>query len=191
MTHRNRHLPGLALLLMVSVPDAAVLAQELAPSDLVIDILVPVQTTDEADSAGACKADQGDTAEGPEILVCGEVPDDSAYYYSGSREAAEDRYAARTAFAGDVATPDVAGPGIFRGPATVGGLCGFIFNPCPAPQAYLIDFTTLPDTPAGSDADRIAKGLDRSDDDDSGPRALSEFEKQELGLPPAPLPTSP
>lgn len=52
---------------------------------------------------------------------------------------------------------DVAGGGIFRGPATVGGLC--VIPPCPGEAALIIDIEALPEAPEGSDADRIARGL--------------------------------
>ena len=162
---------------------------------VVIDILVPMASTADEDSLPICEEPANGDLEGAEILVCGEPLDDSAYYYSGSREAALDRYAEETAFAGDIAPPNVDGPGIFTGPATISGMCGFIFNPCPPPAAYMIDFSTLPDAPAGSDADLISRGLppsdrDETDTDEMDQRALSEFEKAELGLPPAPFPLS-
>lgn len=153
---------------------------------VVIDILVPVPTTDEADATRACGG-AGDTTGGdPQIVVCGEPVDDSAYLYTGSNEAAENRYAAETAFAGEIRAPDVAGPGIFTGPPTVSNLCGFIFNPCPPPPALIIDVEALPPAPAGSDAARIAQGLEPLDVDEKGPRELTEWEKAELGLPPVP-----
>ena len=149
-----------------------------ADGRVIIDILVPVPTTDEADASRQCPTPQDDAAAGPEIVVCGEPFDDSAYYYSGSAEAAEDRYAEETAFAGEVRPPDVAGPGIFTGPPTVSGLCGFIFNPCPPPKPLLIDVAALPDAPEGSDADRIAKGLEPLGYDEEG-----EVDEAELALP--------
>lgn len=88
-----------------------------------------------------------------DIVVCRNRPDQSS---DGvwDREDWERRYAARTP--GDQPV-DVAGGGIFRGPASVGGLC--LLNPCPDEPAYMIDFSVLPEAPPGSDADRIARGL--------------------------------
>ncbi|GAA4641977.1 hypothetical protein GCM10023115_02960 [Pontixanthobacter gangjinensis] len=170
---------------------SAALANEKNTSDdgtLVIDILVPMASTADEDAQPLCEAPAATEKEGAEIIVCGELLDDSAYYYSGSRAAALDRYAEETAFAGDIAPPNVAGPGIFTGPATIAGMCGFIFNPCPPPAAYLIDFSTLPDAPAGSDADLISRGLAPAGKDEDKPRELTEFERKELGLPPALVP---
>lgn len=92
-----------------------------------------------------------------EIVVCRQVGDDGANSLSGSRAAAQKRYAEETAFKGAPAAPDVAGGGIFSGPATISGVC--LIPPCPPPPALLIDVEALPRAPAGSDADRIARGL--------------------------------
>lgn len=91
-----------------------------------------------------------------EILVCRRIVDRSQYRYS-SPDDAEARYARETMNKGDPRTPDVDGPGIFKGPPTVSGLC--LIPPCPAPAAYIIDFDALPETPPGSDADRVGRGL--------------------------------
>ena len=76
-------------------------------------------------------------------------------------------------------TPDVAGPGIFRGPATVSGLC--LIPPCPKEPALIIDIESLPEAPPGSDADRIARGLPPLGNDEGTPPT-----KEELGLPARP-----
>lgn len=186
MTIRTLNRISLAILLYFAALPAS--AQDQKPVDdpadgrVIIDILVPVPTTEEADASRQCATPQGDSAAGPEIVVCAEPFDDSAYYYSGSAEAAEDRYAEETAFAGEMRPPDVAGPGIFTGPPTVSGLCGFIFNPCPPPVPLLIDVTALPAAPAGSDADRIAQGLEPLGDDED-----EEASVEELALPLPPL----
>ncbi len=57
---------------------------------------------------------------------------------------------------GRLTPPDVAGRGIFRGKPTMAGKC--LIPPCPPPAAYMIDLSTIPQAPAGSDADKIAKG---------------------------------
>lgn len=88
-----------------------------------------------------------------EIVVCGEQDDaefrvkSSAELDPTSKEATDD---------GQLHAPDVSGDGIFKGPATIGGLC--LIGGCPPPPAYMIDFDELPDAPPGSDADRISKG---------------------------------
>ena len=89
--------------------------------------------------------------------MCRRRSDGGEYGYD--KERAEREYAAKTMNKGDPRTPNVDGPGIFQGPATIGGVCGIGLNPCPPPPAYLIDFSTLPEAPPGSDADRIARGL--------------------------------
>jgi len=94
-----------------------------------------------------------------EIVVCRQIGDDGSNSFSGSRADAQKRYAEETAFANDPQAPDVAGEGIFRGAATVGSLCVPGLQKCPAPPALLIDVAALPKAPAGSDADRIARGL--------------------------------
>ena len=87
------------------------------------------------------------------IIVCAPVEADAERYRVSSRlEEGDDSH---LSWAGEA--PDVAGPGIFRGPATVGGLC--VVPPCPPPPVYMIDVTALPEAPPGSDADRIARGL--------------------------------
>ncbi|MFN2099159.1 hypothetical protein [Altererythrobacter sp. MF3-039] len=91
-----------------------------------------------------------------EIIVCRRKRDQSQFRVS-SEDEAESRYARETMNAGDPRAPDVAGPGIFRGPATVSGLC--FIPPCPPPPAYMIDFDELPETPPGSDAERAGQGL--------------------------------
>lgn len=115
-----------------------------------------------------------------EIVVCGasEMPDQRVT----DREEAQRRYAEATKGG---STPDVAGPGIFRGPATVSGICiKGIFN-CPKPPALIVDVTKLPEAPPGSDADRIARGLAPLGEDAAAPegRVLSPAERAELGLP--------
>lgn len=89
--------------------------------------------------------------EGEEIVVCAEEQEQSQFRIRSDRDA-EDDYARETMNKGDPRAPDVAGPGIFRGPATMG------FGG-PPPPAYIIDFGDLPDTPPGSDAERVGKGL--------------------------------
>ncbi|WP_338446684.1 hypothetical protein V5F89_02480 [Pelagerythrobacter marensis] len=94
--------------------------------------------------------------EGNEIVVCARLEEQSQFRIR-SDEDAEDEYAAATMNKGNPQAPDVAGPGIFRGPASVSGLC--LIPPCPAPPAYMVDFEELPEAPPGSDAERAARGL--------------------------------
>lgn len=87
-----------------------------------------------------------------EIVVCRQIGEGTDG--SWDKEEFERDYAQRTQGEQPV---DVAGEGIFRGPATVSGLC--IIPPCPAEAALIIDVEALPQAPEGSDADRIARGL--------------------------------
>src|SRR3546814_13144212 len=57
-----------------------------------------------------------------EIVVCRRKRDDAEFRTLPSGDA-QARYAQETMNKGNPQTPDVAGEGIFRGPATVSGLC--------------------------------------------------------------------
>lgn len=57
---------------------------------------------------------------------------------------------------GDLAPADVGGRGIFRGKSTMSGMC--MIPPCPPEAPYIIDLSSIPEAPEGSDADKIAKG---------------------------------
>jgi hypothetical protein len=85
-----------------------------------------------------------------EIVVCREVGDDGSNALSSSRAEAQKRYAQETAFKG--APPP---PNVFGIPDNGKGI-GFGGVP---PPAVFIDVEALPTAPAGSDADRIARGL--------------------------------
>lgn len=149
-----------------------------------IDILAPPPEAEAANAAlvKECKDQREAGVVAGEIVVCRALETDTAQLYSGSREAWLKAYAERTQNAGTIPPPDVAGPGIFRGPATVSGLC--IFAPCPLDAALIIDVEAIPPPPKGSDAERVAQGLAPLEGDDaplSGEdRARVEAE---LGLP--------
>ena len=81
-----------------------------------------------------------------EIVVCGKNPEENRVPSTAdadptSKQALDD---------GRLHTPDVAGNGIFKGKPT------FSFGSVEAP--YIIDLDSIPVAPAGSDADKIAKG---------------------------------
>ncbi|MEL6529101.1 MAG: hypothetical protein AAFQ27_04015 [Pseudomonadota bacterium] len=117
-----------------------------------------------------------------EIVVCRRRGENGENYFSGSRSEAQKRYARETAFQGDPQAPDVAGGGIFRGPATISGQC--LIPPCPPPPALLIDVEALPEAPAGSDADRIARGLPPLGQDENLTEEEIRKRREALGLPP-------
>ena len=131
-----------------------------------------------------CREEQDAGTISGTIVVCREVREDNSNHYSGSREDALKRYAEETQYA-DVQVPvdSCSGwqCGIFSGPPTVGGLCIPGLQKCPPPPALIIDVEALPQAPAGSDADRIARGLPPVGEDDG-----IEIESEEdLALPAA------
>ena len=111
-----------------------------------------------------CSDDQEASILSGEIVVCRRKRDDAEFRTLPSEDA-QARYAQETMNKGNPQTPDVSGPGIFKGPATISSLC--IIGPCPKPPALFIDVTALPQAPPGSDADRISKGLQPLGQDDN------------------------
>lgn len=84
-----------------------------------------------------------------EIVVCRQVGDDTSAL-TGNREATQKRYAQETMLKGAPRAPEAFGI------PNHGNAIGFGKAP---PPAYIVDFQALPTAPAGSDADRIARGL--------------------------------
>ena len=111
---------------------------------------------------------------GDEILVCAPVEGDPDRYRVTSRlDKGDDSHLSWSGQA-----PNVAGEGIFTGPATVSGLC--VIPPCPKDPVYYIDVAALPEAPPGSDADRIARGLaPRGDRYDGGAALVATIESEE------------
>jgi hypothetical protein len=99
-----------------------------------------------------------------EIVVCREVGTDNSAL-TGDRAASQKRYAQETAFKGAPPPPDM-----FGIPDNGKGI-GFGGVP---PPAIFIDVEALPKAPAGSDADRIARGLPPLNEDTE----LSEEEEK-------------
>jgi hypothetical protein len=85
-----------------------------------------------------------------EIVVCREVGEKGKVPATGSREETQKRYAEETALKGAPRAPEM-----FGIPDNGKGI-GFGGVP---PPVYIVDFEVLPTAPAGSDADRIARGL--------------------------------
>lgn len=144
-----------------------------------IDILVdtvPKQVGTDAD----CRAEREAAIISGEIVVCGERPQDLEQRLYTDEENAS-RYARETMNKGAPRAPDVTGEFVFKGPATISGLC--LLAACPPPPALFIDVAGLPEAPEGSDADRIARGLPPlgSGEEPSPIRAVAQ---EELGLPP-------
>ncbi len=89
-------------------------------------------------------------AEDGEILVCAEEQEQSQFRVAAS--SALDPESDEALDDGLPRAPSVAGAGIFHGEPT------FSMG-APPPPALIVDVTALPLAPAGSDADRIARGL--------------------------------
>lgn len=185
--------------LLLAAPLAAPLAaQERIPIDLgpdaptaasppqQIDFTAPPPASEHAGPAALkeCTDRREAGVVAGEIVVCRELESPTDQLYSGSREAWLKAYAQATQGANTIPAPDVAGPGIFRGPATIGGMC--FIPPCAKGPALIIDVTAIPPPPAGSDAERVAQGL-APVEDDMAPLSHAERRRKEadLGLPPA------
>ena len=119
---------------------------------LTIDILAAREEAED-EIYEDCEEDQDAAILTGEIVVCRKRSGDENRLYD--KEAAERRHAERTMNHNDPQAPDVFG---IPNHGTVVARGCFI-PPCPPPPAYMIDFDELPDTPKGSDADRIARGL--------------------------------
>ena len=150
------------LLFLLAAAPTPLAAQESGPPQR-IDLLAQAEAAREASYEECSQAEKDAAAISGEIVVCSRRSDEDHRILS--REAAQERYARETMHAGDPQAPDVAGPGIFRGAPTIGGLCIPGLQKCPPPPAIVVDFDALPDAPAGSDADRISRGLPPLDQD--------------------------
>jgi hypothetical protein len=111
-------------------------------------VTVPRNEPSEADLR-ECREDEEAAAINGEIVVCRVIGSDGTGL-TGSRADSQKRYAQETAFKGAPPPPDV-----FGIPDNGKGI-GF---GKPPPVAITVDFAALPKAPAGSDADRIARGL--------------------------------
>lgn len=149
-----------------------------------IDILSPPPAPEAANAAvlKECEGQRDVGIVAGEIVVCRELAVPTDQLYSGSREAWLKAYADRTQGANTIPPPDVAGAGIFRGEPTISGMC--FIPPCPKDAALMIDVEAIEAPPAGSDAERVAKGLAPLNGDNA---PLSDEARRrveaELGLP--------
>ncbi|MEP3052275.1 MAG: hypothetical protein ABJP48_05965 [Erythrobacter sp.] len=135
-----------------------------------LSITVPRGDVNQA-QAQACQ-DRADAATlTGEIVVCRQLGQNPDNLFSGSREAAQRRYAEETQNAGRPQAPEAFGIANHGNAISLGGV---------PPPALIIDVEALPEAPAGSDADRVARGLRPLD------RELTEEEERErrqaLGL---------
>ncbi|WFL78797.1 hypothetical protein P7228_06970 [Altererythrobacter arenosus] len=180
---RNCPLPLILLCLLCATPAHAQQRETTAPDGSTrIDVLA---TTEELYGPEPPMEDCSDEQEAAilsgEIVVCRRKQDQRKFRTMPESDAKK-RYARETMHAGDILPPDVAGEGIFRGPATVGGLC--FIPPCPKDPALIIDIEALPEAPPGSDADRIARGLPPLGRDAANAPPRSQ-QSGVLGLPPS------
>lgn len=110
------------------------------------------------------------------IIVCRKRTDAAVSGFD--KEKWEKDYAKRTQGQQPV---EVAGEGITGKHAAGGGgtIRGCLpgLQKCPPPSALIVDVTALPQAPAGSDADRIARGLPPIGND-TGDRIPTELEKK-------------
>ena len=145
-----------------------------APPRINLSVTVPRGEVNEA-QAQECedRADAGSIS--GEIVVCRRLGESGENLASGSRAAAQKRYAQETAFKGAPPAPNVSGlPDNGRG-ISLGGV---------PPPALIIDVEALPDAPAGSDADRIARGLPPLGQDEDLTEEEIRQRREKLGLPP-------
>ena len=174
---------AIALVLCLAVPQPLWASDETERPDgsVAIDILARPKSEGEVDPRliEECERQEDAAQISREIVVCREIREGTDHSYSGGGDAAQDRYAEETAFAGDLVPPDVSGPGIFKGEPTIGKLCIPGLQKCPPPPALIIDVTALPQAPPGSDADRISRGLPPLGNDEA------VANQAELGLPPS------
>lgn len=151
-----------------------------------IDLLVEPPPSEAADAAQLkeCEDQREAGVVAGEIVVCRELPADTSQLYSGSREVWQKDYAERTKGG---STPDVDGSGLPAGMAPLITIVGCFIGPCPKPPALIIDVEAIPPAPAGSDAARVAQGLEPLKDDDAplSDEARRRVE-EELGLPEVP-----
>lgn len=123
-----------------------------------IDILVPPPATEAANEAvlKECEDQREAGVVTGEIVVCRELEVPTDQLYSGNREAWLRDYAARTP---GPSTPDVDGSGLPRGMTPMITIKGCFIPPCPKDPALMIDVEAIPPPPEGSDAERVAQGL--------------------------------
>lgn len=150
------------------------LAQDVAPAPEAIDILITQDFGEE--EYEDCSAEQEAAIISGEIIVCRRRRDNREFGYDGDR--ALQRYAEETMNEGDPRAPDF-GESCKKNPEK--GVCiGFGSVP---PPAYIVDFSELPDTPPGSDAERVGQGLAPLGDGATASRRIREID---LGLPEMP-----
>jgi len=138
-----------------TTPPASAEAPPPAPSEAAgvpprvnLMVTVPRNEASEADLR-ECREDEEAAAINGEIVVCRVVGNDGTGL-TGNRAETQKRYAQETALKGAPRAPEAFGIPSHGNPIGFGK---------PPPPALIIDVAALPKAPAGSDADRIARGL--------------------------------
>ncbi|MEO1045573.1 MAG: hypothetical protein AAFX04_09060 [Pseudomonadota bacterium] len=109
--------------------------------------------------------------DGDVVTVCAQLDDGAAYRVPPSTTS-------RAALGGPPPAPDVAGAGIFKGKATVGGMC--LIPPCPRAMPPMVDFSKLPDyDPEYAAQAREAARLERARQQEQ-PAASSETGEESI-----------
>jgi len=143
------------------------------PAPINIMITVPRGEVNEAAMQQCVEEADAGTISG-EIVICRRRGESGENLYS-NREEAQKRYAEETALKDAPRAPNTFGIADNGKGIGIGGV---------PPPALIIDVGALPEAPAGSDADRIARGLPPLGQDEE----LSEEEirkrREALGLPP-------
>lgn len=164
-----------------SAADAAAAPAPAAEAPQRINLMVtkPRGEVNQAQAQQCRNAADAGTISG-EIVVCAETEKDQGAL-TGTRKETQKRYAQETANKGKPPTPD-----LFGIPDNGKGI-GFGKAP---PPAITVDFSALPKAPAGSDADRIAQGLQPIGADEElseeQERARREAEGIKTTVPPRP-----
>ena len=157
MSRRSPTALGMALALLASGAgaqeadrDTALEAQTGEPPET-IDLTI--RSEDLEVTYEDCTEDQEAAIISGEIIVCRRKSEQEDRLYSN--EEAQDRHAQRTMHQGDPQAPDMFG--IPNHGVVVARGC--FIPPCPKPPVHMIDFDELPETPKGSDAERVGMGL--------------------------------
>lgn len=131
---------------------AAAAAPRGVPPRINLTVSVPRDEASEADLR-ECRDDEEAAAINGEIVVC-RVRGNDGTGLTGTRAESQKRYAQETAFKGAPRAPD-----FISDCKDQGNPFGCVGFGKPPPVAITVDFNALPAAPAGSDADRIARGL--------------------------------
>ncbi|MEM6856774.1 MAG: hypothetical protein AAF559_02810 [Pseudomonadota bacterium] len=157
-----------------SAPEESAQEEAVEPTRINLAVTVPSGEVNEAQAQECVDEAEAGQISG-EIIVCRRTGSNGENSLSGSRAEAQKRYAQETAFQNSPRTPNVSGlPDNGRG-ISVGGV---------PPPALIIDVEALPDAPAGSDADRIARGLPPLGEDENLTEEEIRKRREKLGLPP-------